>query len=363
MIIEQLTSRTAGLLLVLSIGAAQPTFASSDDAAVPFRTFPMDDVQAPADSETPGSLKLDLAQVRKPTTRVQRADLFATADTSSNSMESRSFGDARRQFATGDGVSLGAFQGEPSPTEGEGGPVDKADKTGTNPINFTFDFRVYNEYLWLNTAGDGGQNLTTLEFRAPFADGKWQFRVRARANWIEADVDDDGTDDLDDSGFGDVDFRFLTVPHLDMSKRLAVAVGLEIFLDTASDAALGSGSTSLGPQAFLVLFKPFGLDLDLFAPAYQHKFSVDGNDVNQSLIDLFILKTSQDKTLWVLVDPQIVIDHEANREFMLLDIELGAMLDKYLGTEGHSAYVRPSVGMGDDRPYDASIEIGYKIVF
>lgn len=30
----------------------------------------------------------------------------------------------------------------------------KADKTGTNPINFTHDLRLYNEYIWLNTQGD-----------------------------------------------------------------------------------------------------------------------------------------------------------------------------------------------------------------
>ena len=55
------------------------------------------------------------------------------------------------------------------------------DKTGTNPMNFTFDARLYNEYRWLNTAGDGYQNLTTFEFRAPFASGKWQFRGKAPA--------------------------------------------------------------------------------------------------------------------------------------------------------------------------------------
>ncbi len=56
----------------------------------------------------------------------------------------------------------------------------KADKTGTNPINFTNDARIYNEFQWLNTEGDGNQNITTLEFRTPFLDGKWQFRLRAR---------------------------------------------------------------------------------------------------------------------------------------------------------------------------------------
>jgi hypothetical protein len=48
------------------------------------------------------------------------------------------------------------------------------DKTGTNPVNFQREFRINNEFLWLNTAGDGTQNLTTVEFKTPFADGKWQ---------------------------------------------------------------------------------------------------------------------------------------------------------------------------------------------
>jgi hypothetical protein len=62
----------------------------------------------------------------------------------------------------------------------------KKDKTGTNPMNFTFDARLYNEYRWLNTAGDGYQNLTTFEFRAPFASGKWQFRGKARGVILKA---------------------------------------------------------------------------------------------------------------------------------------------------------------------------------
>lgn len=272
---------------------------------------------------------------------------------------------AAQDTGTADTASAQGYAGDVGIEEREGDDklADKSDQTGTNPINFTFDLRVYNEYLWLNTAGDGNQNLTTVEFRVPFLDGKWQFRVRARANVINADLNDDGVDELDESGFGDLDFRFLTVPYVNPAKRIAFAAGLEVFLDTASDEALGSGSTSLGPQIFLVFFKPFGLDIDLFAPAYQHKFSIDGNDVNQSLIDLFMLKTSEDKTLWVLVNPVFVIDHEANTEYMLIDIELGTMLDKYLGTMGHSVYVRPSVGIGGDRPYDASIEVGYKMVF
>jgi len=243
----------------------------------------------------------------------------------------------------------------------------KADKTGTNPINFTFDARIYNEYQWLNTDGDGNQNITTLEFRAPLMDGKLQFRVKARYADISADLNDDGSDDLDDSGFGDTDIRFLAVPYLDMAKKRAIAVGMEVFLDTASEDILGSGATSLGPQVFAVFFKPFGGWIDLFSPAYQHKFSVeedDGrSDVHQGLIDIFFLKMSRDKQRWALFDPQIVLDYENDTEFMLIDLEVGTMLDRYLGTQGHSIYLRPSIGIGSDRPTDGSVEVGYKIIW
>ena len=243
----------------------------------------------------------------------------------------------------------------------------KGDKTGTNPINFTFDARIYNEFQWLNTAGDGSQNITTFEFRMPFLDGKYQFRVKTRYTGIEADLNDDGVDDVDETGMGDTDIRFLTVPYLNMAKKKAVAVGLEVFLNTASEDALGSGAISLGPQVFAVFFKPFGGIIDLVAPAYQHKFSIDEDSgrsrVHQGLIDLFFLKMAKNKQSWYLIDPQFVLDYENDIEFMLIDAEIGTMLDKYFGTKGHSAYVRPSIGIGVDRPTDGSIEVGYKIIW
>ncbi len=243
----------------------------------------------------------------------------------------------------------------------------KADKTGTNPINFTHDLRVYNEYLFLNTAGDGSQNITTFEYRTPFADGKWQFRARARAASIKADTNNDGVDNWDDSGVGDFDFRFLTVPIINMKKKFALAVGFETFLPTATEDLLGSGALSFGPQAFAVFFTPFGIKGTLFAPAYQHKFSVDEDDgrskVHQGLIDIFLLWGSSDKQYWALFDPQIILDYENDTEFMIIDLEAGMMLDKYFGTKGHSAYLRPSFGVGGDRSTDGSIEVGYKVIW
>ena len=238
----------------------------------------------------------------------------------------------------------------------------KADKTGTNPINFQKELRLYNEYLWLNTEGDGSQNLTTLELRAPLFEGKWQWRVRARFTSIEADLNDDGNDDVDESGIGDTDMRFLTVPVMDFENKQAMALGLEFFFDTASEDVLGSGTTSLGPQVFYVKFFKGGL----FAPALQYKFSVDEDDersdTDQLLIDLNLLVMAKDKQSWFFADPQIIVDNENNSEYSIVDLEFGAMLSKWFDLKGQSVYIRPSFGVGADRPTEGSVEVGYKIV-
>lgn len=241
--------------------------------------------------------------------------------------------------------------------------TDKTDKTGTNPVNFQRDIRVHYEYLELNTKGDGNQNVTTLEFRTPFAGGKWQYRLRARHSAIDADLNDDGIDDIDESGTGDTDMRFLTVPVFNMAKRQALAFGLELFFDTASEDALGSGTDSLGPQVFYVKFLPRGL----FAPALQYKFSVSedtGRDeTDQWLIDLNYLRLAKDKQSWFFTDPQIIIDDEQDTEFAIVDLEWGWMMTNWFeDLTGHSFYVRPSFGVGADRPSDYSVELGYKVV-
>jgi hypothetical protein len=244
----------------------------------------------------------------------------------------------------------------------------KADKTGTNPINFQRETRLYNEYSWLNTEGDGYQNLTTFEFRTPFANGKWQFRLRARYNILTADFNDDGVDDVDESGFGDMDVRFLTVPYIKGTNAFAYA--MEVFFNSASEDTLGSGTTSLGPQVFAVKFFKGGFGPykggGLFAPGLQYKFSVHeaaGRDeVDQILIDLNFLMMAKDKQSWFFTDPQIVIDNENDIEFAIVDFEFGWMMSKWTDLKGYSVYIRPSVGVGAHRPTDGSVEVGFKIV-
>lgn len=52
----------------------------------------------------------------------------------------------------------------------------KADKSGTNPINFTNDLRLYYEYQDLSAGGE--LHIGTFEGRTPALDGKLQLRVR-----------------------------------------------------------------------------------------------------------------------------------------------------------------------------------------
>jgi len=238
---------------------------------------------------------------------------------------------------------------------------DTSDKSGTNPINFQRDARIYNEYLWLNTAGDGNQNLTTFEFRTPFAGGKWQFRTRIPYSITKADVNGDGIDDIDDSGLGDVNFRLMTVPVLKGAN--AFAVGMDVFLDTASEDSLGAGATSLAPVVFWGHFFKGGWGPwkkgGLFAPGLQYKFSIDEDDgrdeVEQIIIDINYLLQAEDGQSWLFVEPQIVFDQKTKEDFAIIDIEFG-----WMRGEGQSWYLRPTFTIGSDRPTDYGIEIGYK---
>ncbi len=233
----------------------------------------------------------------------------------------------------------------------------KADKSGTNPINFTNDLRLYYEYQ--NLAGGGDGHLVTFEARTPILDGKVQVRVRVPYRSLDFLA---GPARISKSGLGDVNARLLTVPYLNPRRGIAIAVGLEAFFPTASEDVLGEGKFSLGPQVFVVKFAPFGIKGSLIAPAVQQVISIAGEgdraDVNRTQMDLFVLKQSDDKKTYVLLDPQYVLDWENDTEFGLIEAEAGYVLDS-----GVSFYARPGVGFGGDKPLDYNVEVGTKYIF
>ncbi len=250
---------------------------------------------------------------------------------------------------------------------------DTSDKSGTNPVNFQRDLRFYNEYSWLTTAGDGNQNVLTLEYRQPLLGGKWQFRARVPyVSSLTADLTDDGNDDIDESGLGDANFRLLKQPWF--KGPHAVAIAMEVFLNTASEDVLGAGTTTLGPQVFYAYFYgrnpipiPGYRGGGLFAPGLQYRFSIDEDSGRQETeafaIDINYLAMSEDKTRWLFVNPQALSDRENDADVVFFDVEFGWMMQKWFPSlRGQSFYLRPTFTIGVDRPTDWGFEVGYKFV-
>jgi hypothetical protein len=282
------------------------------------------------------------------------------------------------------------------------------DNTGTNPVNFTFDARFITEVAEFE---DGGGSLltNTFEFRWPlgrnvanlkgegkgslfydmgnrlsmrvplgrnvanlkgegkgslFYDMGNRLSMRVRARYQHLSVDTPGASPFDTSevsGIGDFDARVLGLAYT--GKKLIVAAGLEAFFDTASNDALGSGKTSLGPQVFAVFPGVLG-GRSLFAPGYQYVFDVAGDDaepdISRSQIDLYLVWMLAKGKNWLIVDPQAILDHETEKELGSIEAEWGFMIAPSVGASG---YLRPGIGIGADKPYSWNTEVGLKFVW
>ena len=231
---------------------------------------------------------------------------------------------------------------------------EKKDNSGTNPVNFTNDFRMWMEVQSLE--GDNSLTRTTFEYRTPLSS-----KVASRIRGYKVDLSfSSGPSSFTTTGFGDMDVRLIWVPTV--SKKGALALGIEATLNTATQPILGSGKTTLGPQAFLVFFQPLGIKGAILAPAYQYVFDIGGDDlrspISRSAIDVFFVWLAGDKKHWVTINPTIVIDHENEIEFAYFKTEMGQMM---FGAT--SSYIKPSVGIGHDRPSDWNIEFGFKVIW
>ena len=250
----------------------------------------------------------------------------------------------------------------------------KKDNTGTNPVNFTYDYRWITEMRQFKD--DGGSLVKhTAEFRWPlgrdianlkgekegiYADMGRRFAMRFRAYYQNLSVANPGSDPFgssDVSGIGDFDARILAIASA--SSSFILAPGLEAFFDTASNDFLGSGSTTLAPVVFGVFPGLVGKG-SLFAPGYQYVFDVAGTDVSRSQIDLYFVWALAQGKNWFLLDPQIILDHKNDAEFMTIDAEWGFMIAPKSGISG---YVRPGVGFGTYRPFDYNLEFALKFVW
>jgi hypothetical protein len=247
----------------------------------------------------------------------------------------------------------------------------KKDNSGTNPVNFTYDFRLYQEMQHL-TRGAGSQNRSIVELRAPLGRdmanilgkdaGFWrglgsQFAIRLRSYYNTVTLNDNSAaGSTTYSGIGDFDARALWMAY--GSSSFALAPGLEAFFNTATNG-VGSGSTILAPTVFFGFFNLLG-NRSIFAPGFQYHFSVSGKTVSRTIIDLYFVWILGKGTNWLILNPQPIIDHENGTEFAQVDLEWGFMIAPKSGISG---YIRPGLGVGYDRPFDYNFEFAIKFVW
>jgi hypothetical protein len=245
-----------------------------------------------------------------------------------------------------------ADEGGASTTSTKASPEDSQDKSGTDPTKFLRTLGARNEYQRLTN--DSSYNLTTFTYIEPFAEGRMNVRFKAPLVYTDATGDDD-------FGVGDLSIRYNWLPIVDKDKGILVSA--ELIGDTATDDVLGRGKWIFGPS---VTYARFLSPTMIFAPAYQHNLSFAGdgdrNDVNESVIDLYMVFTAEDKKSWWIIDPTLVIDWENDENTPLtLEIEYGRNIGTLFGG-ALNAYVRPGIGIGQDRPYDWNIEVGFTVV-
>jgi len=253
---------------------------------------------------------------------------------------------------------------------------EKKDNTGTNPANFTYDARFYHEMAALENPG-GSLITNTYEFRLPLggdvanlkgAGGdsrisevgkRFGLRIRARyQNLSVGDPDGDPFSTSEASGIGDLDARVLWMAHA--SKGFIFVPGLEAFFDTGTNPAIGSGANILAPVVFGVFPGLLG-KASLFAPGYQYLFDISGDEtISRSQLDLYFVWILAKGKNWLIVDPQIILDHDTDKIPALCEVEFGYMIAPSVGA---STYLRPGVGIGSDRPYTWNLEVGLKFVW
>ena len=255
----------------------------------------------------------------------------------------------------------------------------KKDNTGTNPTNFTYDARFYTEMSDLHSP-DGSGWLTTFEFRLPFGrdlanvlgkdeskliDLGQMFGLRTRIKYNSLNIDKPDTSTLFNnehiSGIADMDFRLLAVAY--SNKRFILAPGIEATLNTATNDALGSGKYILTPMIFGGFPGALGPG-SLFVPGYQLLIGFGGDDdrtnVLNSVIDVYLVWLLAEKKHWLIIDPQIVINHRTSKAYSVIDFEWGTMIKPI---PGGSVWIRPAAGVGGDRPLNWAIETGFKFVW
>lgn len=224
---------------------------------------------------------------------------------------------------------------------------------GTDPTKLSRNFQLRYEALDLQN-GFSNQTLF-LRFTQPLGEAQ-KSSLEFKVPLISSDV-------LGEPGLGVGDL-ILKFSHLaTLTPKYGILLTLEAAFDTADTADRGFGSNVLRPGITYARFLPGG---SLFAPTLQHAFTVGQVDpgrteVNLTVMDFYYVPKLNDPRNYMTLDPALSYDWENDKLIPSVALTLGRVIPTGLpGTS--SLFIKPSVGLGEDRAFDWGFEVGFKVV-
>jgi hypothetical protein len=224
------------------------------------------------------------------------------------------------------------------------------DKSGTNPTLLLRSAGLSNEYSALSSGGY--LDTMSLKFTQPFDDGKMSLRLNVPHLWTDRGPDR--------SGFGDLSLKWTWVAKV--TKQDGWVASAEVAAPTGS-SAFTSDQWIAAPGITYVRF--LGPEL-ILAPAYVHRFSAANEatraDTNAGTVDLYVVYRPTGKSWWLTGDFAVGVDYEdSGKTPMSFALQCGFKLGK-LGDSVVNGFIRPSIGIGDDRANDWSAEAGISVI-
>lgn len=168
---------------------------------------------------------------------------------------------------------------------------------------------------------------------------------------------------LGESGFGGGDFSVKISRVLSIKPTHGVIVGAEVVFDTADAPDRGFGVDVLKLSGAYAFFLKSGA---ILAPSLEHAVSIGHPDpgrvdVKLTTLDLYYVPRLSIPGAYMTVDPAIIYDWETEKLAGALAVTYGQSVD--LGIKGNeSFFIKPSIGIGGNRPADFGIEVGFKVV-
>lgn len=247
-------------------------------------------------------------------------------------------------------LTLGFNLAAAAPEASDAETADTGDKSGTNPLNFQNTLGFKNEF---NRIGDHYANFTKINYSQPLASN-----LKVGLDLPLLATDGAGKEKF---GLSDISIKSTWIPYA--TKKMGLALGADVTMPTASDDLLGSEKWQVGPSVTVAFFLPNNL---IFAPAYKHGVSFAGEssraDINSGALDFYLVWKFDRNRQWFTFDPTILMDYENDRyESATVRLTYGRVLTK-VGNGALSGYIRPGIGIGQDRPNDWSIEAGVTLI-